>query len=336
MRSFGFLYAVLLFPVLFFAFTLARAQEDSQQPAPTIRVNVDRVNVGVIVTDAHGHFVEGLRREDFHVFDDGIEQLLTGFASVAEPARVLLLIEAGPAVYLLESGHLQAAHALLDGLSPGDRVAVVKYAEAPRAIMDFTPDKQAAAAALGQLSFNLGFGSLNLSSSLSKVLEWIAGVEGKKTIVLLSTGVDTSASDEPAALPQRLKISDVRLLAVSLTGGLQNLPPAGKKKAPAAIVTQTAAQFEQANQLLKQLAEATGGRAYFPANTKEFDAVYAEIAQLVRHEYSLAFAPPARDGVVHSIQVRVATAQNSAPNSSATSFRVDHRQAYLAPQPTMP
>jgi len=48
---------------------------------------------------------------------------------------------------------------------------VVKYAEAPQAILDFTADKQAAAAALEQLSFNLGFGSLNLSSSVSKVLE---------------------------------------------------------------------------------------------------------------------------------------------------------------------
>src|SRR5207245_1543737 len=97
-----------------------------------------------------------LRREDFHIFDDGVEQPLTDFAAVEEPAQVLLLIEAGPAVYLLESGHLQAAHALLNGLSAGDRVAVVKYAEAPQVILDFTPDKQAAAAAFDQLRFNLG------------------------------------------------------------------------------------------------------------------------------------------------------------------------------------
>lgn len=217
---------MLLFALVSLA-PLARAQENSAEQ--TIRVAVDRVNVGVIVTDARGHFVEGLRRENFHVFDNGAEQPLTDFASVEEPAQVLLLIEAGPAVYLLEGGHLWAAQALLNGLSPDDRVAVAKYAEAPQAILGFTSDKQAAAAAFGQLRFNLGFGSLNLSSSLSKVLDWLASVKGKKTIVLLSTGLDTSSQNQAIALLQRLRISDARLLAVSLTGGLQNPQPAGKK-----------------------------------------------------------------------------------------------------------
>src|SRR5437667_7432992 len=138
--------AALLFSAVLYARPLAPAQENSQQPKQTIHVSVDRVNVGVIVTDHGGHFVEGLLRGDFRVFDNGIEQPLTGFAAIEEPAQVLLLIEAGPAVYLLESGHLQAAHALLDGLSAGDRVAMVNYAEAPQAILDFTAEKQAAAA----------------------------------------------------------------------------------------------------------------------------------------------------------------------------------------------
>jgi VWFA-related protein len=330
MRSFRLSLASLLFPALFCLTRPVHAQENPQEKTPAIQVKVDRVNVGVIVTDAGGHFVEGLRREDFHVFDNGVEQPLTGFATIEEPAQVLLLIESGPAVYLLEGGHLQAALALLDGLSPGDRVAVVKYADSPQAVLAFTPDKQAAVAAFGQLRFNLGFGSLNLSSSVSKVLEWLASVPGKKTIVLLATGVDTSPSNESALVIQQLRTSDVRLLAVSLSGGLQNPQPGNKKKSPSIISTQTAQQFEQAGQLLKRMAESTGGRAYFPANTKEFNSVYAEIAQLVRHEYSLAFAPPIRDGLVHSIEARVDAAQMQTPNARAVAYRIDHRQAYLA------
>jgi hypothetical protein len=80
-------------------------------------------------------------------------------------------------------------------------------------------------------------------------------------------------------------------------------------------------EFERANQLLKRMAEATGGRAYFPATEKEFNSSYAEIAQLVRHEYSLAFAPPARDGTVHFIQVRVGAPQAASP--PAVSYRID-------------
>jgi VWFA-related protein len=330
--------AALLFVTVILATALyggsfAGAQENPQLPKQTIQVSVDRVSVGVIVTDARGHFVEGLRREDFRIFDNGIEQPLTDFVAVEEPAQVLLLIEAGPAVYLLEGGHVQAAVAMLDGLSNGDRVAVVKYADSPTALLDFTPDKRAALGAFGQLRFNLGFGSLNLTSSVSKVLEWLASVPGKKTIVLLSTGVDTSPSSESARAMQQLKVSDVRLLAVSLAGDLQNPQPAGKKKSPATDYSKIAAQFEKANQLLKRMAESTGGRAYFPANVKEFNSVYAEIAQLVRHEYNLAFAPPVRDGLVHAIEVHVEAAQRQAANASGSPYRMDHRQAYLAPPP---
>ena len=333
MNSFRFVLAALLFAAALCVCSFVEAQENPQHPEQTIRVGVDRVNVGVIVTDHNGHFVEGLRREDFRVFDNGIEQPLTGFAAVEEPAQVLLLIEAGPAVYLLEEGHLQAALALLNGLSSGDRVAVVKYADSPTALLDFTPDKQAAVAAFGQLRFNLGFGSLNLSASVSKVLEWLSSVQGKKTIVLLATGVDTSLLNESERVMQQLKVADVRLLAVSLTGNMQNLQPGNKKKSPATNSIKTAQEFEQANQLLKRMAESTGGRAYFPSSAKEFSSVYAEIAQLVRHEYSLAFAPPARDGLVHSIEVHVVAGQKPAANVPGSPYRVDHRQAYLAPPP---
>jgi len=333
MNFFRLLPAALLFPAVLHVCSFVEAQENPQEPHQTIRVNVDRVNVGVIVTDHSGHFVEGLHREDFRLFDNGIEQPLTGFAAIEEPAQVLVLIEAGPAVYLLEGGHVQAAVALLNSLSSGDRVAVAKYAEGPAALLDFTADKQAAAACFEQLHFNLGFGSLNLASSVSKVLEWLTQVQGKKTIVLLSTGVDTSPSNEPAMVLQQLKTGDVRLLAVSLAEGLQNSQPGSKKKTAAGNSAQTAQQFAQANQLLKRMAEATGGRAYFPASEKEFSAAYAEIAQLVRHEYSLAFAPPVRDSLVHAIEVHVVAGQKPAANVAGSPYRVDHRQAYLAPPP---
>jgi Ca-activated chloride channel family protein len=336
MPSLHFSLTASLFPLLLCFSPLAVAQGVPPQDAQAIRISVDRVNIGVIVTDARGHLVEGLHRENFHILDNGIEQPVTDFAAVEEPAQILLLIEAGPAVYLLEDSHLRAAFALLEGLSADDHVAVVKYAEAPQAILDFTPDKQAAAAALDQLSFNLGFGSLNLSSSLSKVLDWLGSVRGKKTIVLLSTGVDTSPSNESGLLLPQLRTSEVRLLAVSLAAGLQNSQPAGKKKAPAAIPNPMVQQFEQAEQLLKQMAGATGGRAYFPSNTKEFKAVFAEIAQLVRHEYSLAFAPPARDGLVHSIAVRVDALQQQPSSAPIVAYRVDHRRGYIAPPPVMP
>ena len=305
------------------------------QPSEPIRISVDRVNVGVLVTDSSGKFAEGLQRENFHIFDNGVQQPITDFLNVEEPAQALVLIEAGPAVYLLEGSHLRAAQQFLSGLSPDDRVAVVKYADAPQGLVDFTTNKQSVAAAFDDLGFNLGFGSLNLSASLSKVLDWLTSVRGKKTIVLLSTGVDTSSTKQIQDLLNRLQTSDVRILAVSLTGDLRNPPPAAtKKKSPSPKVAFTSQQFAEADMLLRQIAQTTGGQAYFPANSNELPTVFAHIAQIVRHEFSLAFIPPAHDGAIHSLEVRVAT--ESGQSAAAPAYRVDCRRAYLAPTPATP
>jgi Ca-activated chloride channel family protein len=323
MKSFRFPLA-WLFPVLLGAFSGAGAQENSQEPSQTIRVSVDRVNVGVIVTDARGHFAEGLRREDFHIFDNGIEQPLTGFATVAEPAQVLLLIESGPAVVFLGKSHFHAADTLLNSLSPGDRVAIASYSKDPELLFDFTPDKTMARLALQNLNFMAGFGDLNLSSSLASAIDWLTTLPGKKTIVVLSTGLDTSPPEKREVIQQKLKTSDVRILAVSLSGDFRR-PMKHKKLSPKEREDRTFVKkgFAQADQSLHELSEASGGRVYFPKNQKEFDRAYAEIAQLVRHEYSLAFSPPAHDGQLHTIKVK----------AKCFWCRVDHRQAYLAPAP---
>src|SRR5579859_2204069 len=92
--------AALSLAFTFFLVPAALPQQTAQT-SPDIHVSVDRVNVGVVVTDSSGQFVVGLSREDFHIFDDGAEQPITDFLSVDGPAQVLILIEAGPAVYLL-------------------------------------------------------------------------------------------------------------------------------------------------------------------------------------------------------------------------------------------
>jgi Ca-activated chloride channel homolog len=316
--------AALVSLTVFCLCSSAQAQENQQPPKQTIQVSVERVNVGVIVTDHGGHFVEGLRREDFRVFDNGVEQPLTGFTAIEEPAQVLLLIEAGPAVHLLGNNHVRASDTLLNSLSPNDRVAIASYSKTPELLLDFTPDKPTARFALQNLNFTLGFGELNLSSSLASVIDGLAPFPGKKTVVVLSTGVDTSPPEKWQVIRQKLKTSDVRILAVSLSGDFRKYPK-WRKLSPQEREDRTWVKqgFAQADQALHELSLATGGRVYLPKNEKEFDSAYSEIAQLVRHEYSIAFSPPANDGQVHTIEVKV----------KRWWCRVDHRQAYLAPPP---
>ena len=317
---------LLLFAVIGFELCPGGNAQETPVAGQAIRVNVARVNAGVVVTDEKGKFVEGLRRDAFHVFDNGREQHITEFAPIEEPGQVLLLVEAGPAAYFLQSANLFAADAMLSGLSAGDRVAVARYADAALGIQDFTTDKVATQAALSSIQFNLGFADLNLSSSLTSVLDWLDRVPGKKTIVLISTGVDTSPASATAALQARLQVGDVRILCVSTSGPLRNGKHGGKVK-----VQQTQDEFAAADRRLLAIAELTGGRAYFPMNGRAFQETYEEVAEIVRHEYSLAFALPAADGAVHSIDVKV-DRSGAAGKSSAAAYRVDHRKAYQAPK----
>jgi Ca-activated chloride channel homolog len=302
------------------------AQEQAPAAGNSIRVDVERVNVGVIVTNSKGDFVEGLQREDFQILDSGNPQPVTDFASVDAPAQVLLLLEAGPAVYLLQDSHLFVANALLTGLSAGDRVAIAVYNDGPTALVDYTPDKRAVEAALDSIRFNLGYGNLNLAKSLNTVLDWLARVPGKKSIVLVSTGVDTSPSADMQSVLSRLETGDVRIFAISMSGPLRNGKQGTKQQ-----ISQTQQAFEQADAWLKALADATGGRAYFPESAKAFQETYRQVAQLVRHEYSLAFAPPKADGAAHAIEVKVVSSADKAKNE-APPYRVDHRRGYIAPK----
>src|SRR5258708_2739972 len=224
MNFFRLLSAALLCAVVLCARSFAEARENQQQANQTIHVSVDRVNVGVIVTDYNGHFLEGLRREDFHLYDNGVEQPLTGFAAIEEPAQVLLLIESGPALHFLGSNHVCASNTLLNNLSPNDRVAIASYSKGPELLLDFTPDRPTAEVTLQNLNFTLGFAELNLSSSLASAIDWLAPFPGKKTVVLLSTGVDTSSPEKWQEIQQKLKTSDVRVLAVSLAGDFRKFP----------------------------------------------------------------------------------------------------------------
>lgn len=274
--------------------------------------------------------MQGLERSSFELLDNGQPQPITDFAADSEPARVLVLIESGPAVYLLESEHLAAAHHFLDGLSRDDRVAVARYSASAELVQNFTPDKRVTASALEDLHFNLGFGSLNLAASLSQSLDWLRSIPGKKSVVLLSTGVDTSPPQRAESVLETLRTGGIRVLAVSLSGDLRSNPTKKGKAAASEKAILTEQQFAQADQTLQALAQASGGRAYFPRNSAEFGAAYAEIAQIIRHEYSLAFAPPAPDGQLHHIEVRLVSS-DPAVAASQLADRIDYRRAYVAP-----
>ncbi|HEU5411318.1 MAG TPA: VWA domain-containing protein [Candidatus Acidoferrales bacterium] len=314
--------------------TLALCQQTGQLPRSdqVMRFSVGEVNVNVMVTDSHGHFVSGLRRSDFRVFDNGVEQPITSFSPNEEPSHVLVLIESGAEDYLLAKvGRSLFADAaeFVKGIYSFDRVAIATYSDRAYLVWDFASNGPSVQVALKQLNTGLlhgasGSSGLVLSSSLAAALYWLRNVQGKKAVVLVSTGLDTSSPQERQFIENELSTSDIPVLAVSAFGDFRRLPPRRKLSADAreeqAFVKEG---MVESDEWLRRLATASAGHAYFPSNTKEFQDAYARITQLIRGEYGIGFAPSLLDGKTHSITVRV-------KHPWYRSYRLDNRRGYIA------
>ena len=330
---------------------LAVAATHAQAPEPQQRITarVELVNVDVTVTDERGDFVRGLKPENFRIFDEGVEQRISYFAPVEAPAVVLVLVETGPAVYLIHRQHLTSAYTLLEGLAADDQVALASYDQAPRLLLPFSEDKRTVTQALAGLRYNLGAAELRLFDAMSTALEWLAPIPGKKTLVLLSTGLDTSGGWD--ALEKKLRSSDVSIYAVALGGELRDYR--GETESPLPLGT-TPLSFDEATRKLTAMAEMTGGRAWFPRRSEELEGIYRELATQLRHRYSLGFEPLVRDARYHRIHVQLvddrgrvlgpwyddlpdATGQHQAVKRPAKRDRIRYRlffrRGYLAPQP---
>lgn len=284
--------------VLFLAAGLHAQTPDSRG---RITARVELVNVDVTVTDGRGDFVRGLEPENFRIFDDGVEQKITYFAPVETPAVVFVLVETGPAVYLIHRQHLASAYTLLEGLGGDDQVALASYDQTARLLLPFSSDKRAVAQALTGLRYNLGAAELGLFDAVNAALEWLAPIPGKKALVLMSTGLDTSGRWD--ALEKKLRSRDVSIYAVGLGGELRDYRGEGESPLPAGT---TPLSFEEATKKLTAMAELTGGRVWFPRRREELESIYRELAAQLRQRYSLGFEPAVRDGRYHRIHVQIA------------------------------
>jgi VWFA-related protein len=312
------------------AFQPSQAQSlppDTQQPV-RVATEIVKLNVSVMAND--GSFIGALEQKNFRIFDNGAEQPIVFFTPEDAPAHILVLLETSPAVYLIQDQHLSAAYALLEGLAPGDQISLATYDDAPHPILPFTADKNALAAALNQIQYNVGMGQLNLFDSLAQVLDQIAGTPGKKAIILLTTGLDSSSSDRWDPLVRKIRGQDVVIFPVALGGSLRHSPDKKKKSnAPQSATTQL---FENADRALFALAAMTGGYAFFPVSPKDFIPVYHEIAAALRHQYVLGIDAQ-HDGKFHPLSVQILDASGQpAPKEGKNSvYKVFVREGYLAP-----
>lgn len=279
-------------------------------PDYSLKVNVPLVNVDVMVTTKDGQFIPGLQQGNFRILEDGVPQQVSHFAVSEAPITAVLLVEFASTTWPLLVDSLNASYAFANSLKKNDWVAVAYYDMQPHILVDFTQDKRAVYGALNQLRIP-GFAETNEFDALYDTLDRLERVEGKKYIVLISTGIDTFSKLTLDKITKKIKdTKDVTIFPVSIGWYLREYCEVhhctGSSHGIASPHIQTI-DYLQADNEMKTFAAMTGGRAYFPRFQAEFGEDFQQIGEDIRRQYTLSYAPTNSklDGTYRKLKVQV-------------------------------
>ena len=281
-------------------------------PDYSLKVNVPLVNVDVLVTTKNGgQFVPGLKKENFRVLEDGVQQQVSHFQVSQAPITAVLLVEFASTNYVFMVQALQASYAFANSLKKDDWVAVEYYDMLPHILVDFTQDKRAVYGALNQMRIP-GFSETNLFDALYDTLDRLDRVEGKKYIILVTTGVDTFSKLTLDKIMKKIKdTKDVTIFPVSVGFILREYcetHPSGYCRNSRGIgIPAGHMDYLQGDNEMRTFAAMTGGRAYFPRFEGELPELFGDISGDIRNEYTLSYAPSNTklDGTYRKLKVEV-------------------------------
>ncbi len=274
-------------------------------PDYSIKVDVPIVNLDVQVTTKDGQFIPGLSKENFKVFEDGGEQKVTNFSMNGDaPITAVLLVEFASTNYVFMVDALNASYAFASTLKKDDWVAVISYDMKSYILADFTQDKQAVYGALNQLRIP-GFAETNLFDAVFDTLDRLDRIEGKKYIILVTTGVDTFSKLTLDKTLKKIKSTkDIAIYPISVGFVVREYCEVHHCSTRGLIPVDNM-DYLQADNEMKTFASLTGGRAYFPRFDGELRGIFTDIAADIRNQYSIAYHPTNTklDGTYRKIKV---------------------------------
>ena len=277
---------------------------------PTFRSEATTVNVDVAVMDDHNHFIPGIPKDNFRVLEDGVPQQVSQFGTGEAPITICMLIEFSGRFQAYWSygwyETLTASYGFLETLKPDDNVAVVAYDMRPTILSDFSPDKRKAEEAMSRLRIP-GFSESNVFDALTEMADRMSGIEGRKAILLIATGLDTFSKLTFDKARRSLQESGVPIYTVSILQ-IARLQAEARGMSPIANM-----DFLQADNEMKTFSKETGGLSFFPRFTGEYPSVFHDIEFALRNQYALAYHPTntARDGKFRHIKVELVNPENN-------------------------
>lgn len=316
-----------------------KRKEQLPEDIPTFRADVWTVNVDVAVVDDNGRFIPNIPEQYFRIFEDGVPQKIKTFEVGQAPMTVALVIEFSNLfqTFWSETWYqtLYAAYGFVENLGPEDYVAVVAYDLRPEILTDFTQNRQEIYGALQRLRI-AAYREANLFDAVTFVAERMTDIEGRKAIVLISSGMDTFSKitfDDARKILQR---SGVPIYAIGLMQALREWLDARGYLGPMARM-----DFLMADNFLRTFAKETGGMAFFPRFYGEFPGIFQAISESLRNRYFITYTPTNqnRDGKFRKIEVKLIDPQSgkelriTTPKGKRIKYEIIARRGYYAPKP---
>ena len=272
--------------------------------------SVDLVNLYAIVRDASGGYVTDLGRDDFHIFEDGVPQKIERFTTEHKPLNVALVLDAslsmGRGNRLEKARH--AALEFLDVLRPEDRGLVTIFNDTVRVAQEMTASKADLTRAIESATEE---GGTALYDAVWRTAQKLQGFDGRRVLVLLSDGRDEAASGlEPGslhtlgeALEQSLR-SEVMVFSIGLGKRLDeecvfHLRPA--------LAGRTGCPGESVEDVLREMADRTGGRAMLSTGPRQLRTAFQDVATALGNQYSLAYKPSNEKRTGEWREIRIVT-----------------------------
>lgn len=324
-----------------------------------VRVNTSLVTVPVSVLDRQGRFIPDLQREDFRVFENGVEQAVAYWEPADKPFTVALLLDTSPSTAFHLWQIKEAAIAFAKQLRPQDRVLIVSFNDQVLLLTEVTNDMNVISAVIEQ-NANMGNATRLYDAVHLVIKERLNKIKGRKAIVVFTDGVDTASFQANYASTMR-EVEELDALIYPIqydtTDYLRAMQSVGQgsttvvtttSNGPFGIGTTTSrvtygtprvtgpnggplpgatqADYDRANQYLKELADKTAGRLYRANDTTQLAEAFSRIAEELRRQYSLGYYP--QDGDASAAARRQIKVRVNRPN-----LAVKARDSYMFTTP---
>lgn len=284
-----------------------------------VRVPTDLVTVPVRIIAENGKPIGNFKQNEFKVFENGVEQRIAYFSDDEQPFTVVLVLDMSySSVFKLEDIQL-AARIFVSKLRDHDRVIVVAFDEKPRVLCEATSDRRVLRMAIDGARIGSGTAVYDTLDIIAR--RKLAGVAGRRAIVLLSDGVDTSSVLATGKSVERYFAEEDVLVYPIRYDTYEDVQRSRKKDAEIRydeddrpyIVRlppkkgERAQDYTVAEKFLEAISTKTGGRVYNVSSTTNLNDAFANIASELRKVYSLGYYPTEdrKSGAVYDIKVRV-------------------------------